>query len=54
MGFLTLSNMISGFSIYLSARLRKSSRYEAAIQERIKTYQGLKKQISNIVSTRQN
>ena len=47
MGFFArLSNMISGFLNCLLARLKKSPAavYELAIQERIKTYQGLKKQ----------
>ena len=51
MGFFArLSNMITGFLICLWKIRRKNPAavYEAAIQERIKTYHGLKKSISNV------
>lgn len=56
MGFFSrLSNMISGFLNLFIGKIEEKNPaavYEAAIQERIKTYQGLKKQISNIVFLR--
>ena len=56
MGFFArLSNMISGFLNLFIGKIEEKNPaavYEAAIQERIKTYQGLKKAISNIVFLR--
>lgn len=56
MGFFgRLGNMISGFLNLFIGKIEEKNPaavYEAAIQERIKTYQGLKKQISNIVFLR--
>ena len=56
MGFFArLGNMISGFLNLFIGKIEEKNPaavYEAAIQERIKTYQGLKKQISNIVFLR--
>ena len=56
MGFFArLGNMISGFLNLFIGKIEEKNPaavYEAAIQERIKTYQGLKKAISNIVFLR--
>lgn len=56
MGFFArLSNMVSGFLNLFIGKIEEKNPaavYEAAIQERIKTYQGLKKAISNIVFLR--
>lgn len=56
MGFFArLGNMISGFLNMFIGKIEEKNPaavYEAAIQERIKTYQGLKKAISNIVFLR--
>ena len=56
MGFFArLSNMFTGFLNLFIGKIEEKNPeavYEAAIQERIKTYHGLKKSISNIIFIR--